>query len=40
MKKVYKTPTLIKLDSIKNKTLGTLKQGIKDGTAGWEGRHS
>jgi len=38
MKKIYTTPVVKKIDSIKNKTLGTYNQGSKDGTAGWDGR--
>lgn len=38
-KKVYRQPIIQKIDSIKNKTLGTTT-GTKDGQHGWEGRHS
>ena len=39
-KKKYSIPIMKKIDSIKNKTLGTLRQGTKDGQTGREGRHS
>jgi hypothetical protein len=39
-KKNYNTPVIKKIDSIKNKTLGTLIKGTKDGQYGNDGRHS
>ncbi len=39
-KKNYNTPVIKKIGLIKNKTLGSLKHGNKDGQHGWEGRHS